>query len=388
MRIAFLTHDDPLDSHSWSGILIYMLRSLERHCGEVVPLGPAGKSWFLAGKIAARLMRLAGKNIDPSHTVFLAKRWAKIFARKLVQADFDVIFAPVGSTEIAFLETSLPIVSYADLTAGFFINYAASLREITPWSIAQMKTVEGSALHRADRLVYASQWAANLAMKEYGIREEKISVVPMGANLDQIPSLDEILAIRNERAEGSCRLLFIGVDWERKGGSTALDAMRELRARGIDASLTVVGCVPPANAVGQGMEVIPFLDKAIPEQRRRLDKLLLQSDFMLFPTRREAYGVVCCEANAFGLPLIASDGGGVPVWNGENGILLRAEASGREYADTIQALMKDPARYMEMARSGREAFDTKLNWDSWGKSMAEIFKAVSTQRGTAFVRGS
>jgi len=377
MRIAFLTHHDPLDSHSWSGILIYMLRSLESHCGEVVSLGPAGKSWFLAGKIAARIMRLAGRNIDPSHTVFLSKRWAGIFKRKLAQSEFDVIFAPVASTEIAFLETSLPIVSYADLTAGFFINYAASLREITPWSVAQMKNVEGRALHRADRLVYASQWAASLAMKEYGVPEEKISVVPMGANLDHIPTLDEILAIRKSRTEGSCRLLFIGVDWERKGGATALNAMRELRARGVNASLTVVGCVPPASAEDQNLEIIPFLDKSLPEQRQRLDKLLLESDFMLFPTRREAYGVVCCEANAFGLPLIASDGGGVPVWNGENGILLRAEASGQEYADTIQALMNDPARYLAMARSGREAFDTKLNWDSWGQSMAKIFRAVS-----------
>ena len=360
-----------------------MLRSLERNCGEIVPLGPAGRSWLVAAKAAARLLRLAGRNVDPTHTQFLSKAWAGIFERKLAHTDLDVIFAPVASTEIAFLETSLPIIYYADLTAGFFIDYAASLRGISPWSVEQMKAVEGRALRRADQLVFASQWAANRAMKEYGVSQEKISVVPMGANLNDIPPLDEILAIRKRRSAGSCRLLFIGVDWERKGGATALAAMRELRARGVNANLTVVGCMPPGNVEGNGLEVVPFLDKAVPEQRRRLDQLLLESDFMLFPTRREAYGVVCCEANAFGLPLIASDGGGVPVRNGENGILLGAEASGHEYADNIQALMSDSSRYLEFVRSGRSAFDSRLNWDAWGKSMAEIFRCVLSRKSAA-----
>src|SRR5438270_12302893 len=106
MRTAFLTHHDPLNSHSWSGILVYMLRSLERNCGEVVPLGPAGRSWLVAAKAAARLLRLAGQNVDATHTQFLAKAWAGIFERILAHADLGVIFVPVTSTELALREAS------------------------------------------------------------------------------------------------------------------------------------------------------------------------------------------------------------------------------------------------------------------------------------------
>ena len=378
MRIAFLSHLDPHDPHSWSGCLNSMLRSLEKRCPQVVPLGPAGNGWLLLNKVAGRLSRAAGRNVDPTHTILLSKAWGRIFRRKLASVEADLIFAPVASTEIAYLETGLPIVSYSDLTAEFFIGYAARQQGLTAGSIRSIKTIEALALRRAAHLVFASQWAADSARRQYGFPAEKVSVVPIGANTEPLPSRDQIMALRARPIGDECRLLFVGVDWERKGGDIALGAMRELRAQGVNATLTVVGCVPPETA--PGMNVIPFLDKAVPDQRRRFEQLLLDSHFMLFPTRREGFGIVCCEANAFGLPLVASDGGGVPVRHGENGILLPASVG--EYAGAVRALLSDPARYLGLARGGRAAYDSRLNWDAWAGSMLDIFRAV-LNRGAA-----
>ena len=353
--------------------------ALQRHCGDVVSLGPAGQSFLFAGKVARRGLRLLGRNVDCSHTVILSKALAHIFKRRLARAECDVIFAPVASTELAYLDTQLPVVGYADLTAWLFRNYAAHLTDLSSWSVKQMEDIESRALHRAQRMVYASDWAAQSAISHYGIPAEKITVIPMGANVEDIPDIEQIRELRSARSAGKCRLLFVGVDWERKGGDTALAAMRELRARGVDASLTIVGCAPPTGAADTNLQVIPFLNKAITEQRLRYNDLLLHSDFMVFPTRREAFGVVCCEANAFGLPLIASDGGGVPVWTGENGILLGRDTSGREYADAIQALLNHPDRYLALAISGRRTYESRLNWDSWGCAMAAVFEQAMSK---------
>lgn len=355
-----------------------MYQALERHCGDVTSLGPTGNKLELAGKAVARGLRtLLHHNIDATHTVILSKALARSFRRRLAEGKFDVIFAPVAATELAYLETTLPIVYYGDLTARLFHGYAANVAGLSSWSVRQSELIERRALTRANHLVYASQWAADSAVAHYDVPREKISVVPMGANLDEAPSAEQVVAARKRLRENQCQLLFIGVDWERKGGDIALAALHELRERGINARLIVVGCRPPNASSGPELELIPFLDKAVKTDRHRLTDLLLHSDFMLFPTRREAYGIVCCEANACGLPLVVSDGGGVPVRSGENGILLPASASGREYADTIQALLADPARYMQLVEGGRKAYESSLNWDAWGRSMGRIFRHVA-----------
>lgn len=389
MNIAFLTSDDPFDRRAWSGILHYMFHALNRHCDSVVSLGPAAQFWQLVARCGARAAAmLLHMRIDPLHLATLSRIQARIFESRLAKTKPDIIFAPAGSTPVAHLNTKLPVVYYGDLTARLFRGYAANLTALSNWSLSQMELIEEKALSRANHLVYASDWAAESAAAHYGISKEKISVIPMGANIDELPSFDEIVSLRGAGTKRYCKLLFLGVDWHRKGGDIALAALRELRSRGISASLTVVGCSPPSGISDPDLYVIPFLDKSVPQQRQRLRELLVSSDFMLFPTRSEAFGIVCCEANAFGLPLIACKVGGVPVWNEENGIALDPGAPASAYADAVYSLVLDPEHYRRLALSSRKMFDERLNWDEWGRSMARIFKRVLKEYGSCGKRMS
>jgi glycosyltransferase involved in cell wall biosynthesis len=382
MKIAFLTHHDPHHRRSWSGTLFYMHRALERHCGQVVSLGPVGRGWSSTRKMVRRAARvLFQQTIDDLHTIVLSKAWASLFQRRLATSRADIVFAPVASTEIAFLKTELPVVYFSDLTARLYRDYFGDLTDLSSWSIEQTETLECRALRRADHVVYCSDWAARSAIQDYGVPAEKVSVFALGANLDEVPTKDEIAAARNRQQADNCRLLFIGVDWERKGGDLALEATRELCSRGINATLTVVGCAPQ-DIGDENLQVIPFLDKGIPEQRQRLNRLLLDSHFMVFPTRRDASPIVCCEASAFGLPSIVPDVGGLSVWHGQNGLKLCANAPAVEYANAIQSLWDNPHSYRELARSARRLYDDRLNWDAWGRSMADVFNGL-LHRATA-----
>ena len=112
-----MTADDPSDIRSFSGTHYFMSRALQEHCGDVHHLGRV-KPWvFTALRMRGAASRLfTKKRYQHLLTLPLARSFARIFSSKLRQGSYDVIFAPAASTEIALLETDIPII-YTSLQA-------------------------------------------------------------------------------------------------------------------------------------------------------------------------------------------------------------------------------------------------------------------------------
>ncbi len=367
LRIAFLTSLDPYDRRSWSGTIYHVAQTLQRHCGDITFIGPIDCSkQKTIGKVRNRASELLlKKKVMFTHGTLIAKHCAKIAGQRLARQPFDVIVTPTGETEIAYLNTDIPIVLVTDSTYRIMHDYYPAFSNILESSFRELETVATRAIHKSSLLLYASRWAAQSAIEDYHADRDKVHVIPFGANFEQSPP-KEILTERKQ--SDRCKLLFIGVKWERKGGDIAFETLLKLEEMGIPVELTVVGCVPPPQFSRRSMKVVPFLNKNDESQRKELEKLYLTSDFLLFPTRNECYGIVVCEANAFGLPVIAADTGGVSgvVTEGENGFLLPLSARGDKYAEIVAELYRDQQRYAELVRSSRAAFDDRLNWDVWG----------------------
>jgi len=354
-----------------------MARALQKHCGEVHWLGPVGRSTVEnAGRAFNKASRLLfGRGYDYSHSSLAAKRYARIFKQKLSRWPPDFIFAPVAATEIALLDDSIPIVYTSDATLASIKDYYAPYSNLFRFSIREAHSIERLAIQKASLLIYPSAHAAQSAIRDYRADESKVHVIPFGANLEEVPAFEAAL---HNRKSDECRLLFVGVDWLRKGGDIAVETLTSLRAMGIAAQLTVCGCAPPPGLHAAGLQVIPFLDKKDPAQRRRLAELYLTSDIFLLPTRAELYGIVFCEASAYGLPVITTDTGGVSgaLVNGQNGFMLPMSARGPEYAKLISEIWTDRDRYSELTRSSRKAFDERLNWDTWANAVGKLLPRV------------
>jgi glycosyltransferase involved in cell wall biosynthesis len=133
------------------------------------------------------------------------------------------------------------------------------------------------------------------------------------------------------------------------------------------------------------MTIIPFLDKNDARQAHELEKLYAMSDFLILPTRADAAPNVFKEANAFGLPVITTDTGGIAsiICNGENGYMLPLAARGDDYADLIAGIYHDKQRYLRLAQSSRAAFEERLNWDVWGRRVHEILMKECARVGLA-----
>ena len=211
-------------------------------------------------------------------------------------------------------------------------------------------------------------------LQDYHIHENKITVVPLGANLDRVPAASDLKKEKNT----ICQLLFLGVEWERKGGQIALDTFYALRKQGMQVQLTIVGCTPPVPVYDNDITVIPFINKNIQKEAVLLYNIFLQTDFLLLPTRAECAGLVFCEASAFGIPSITTDTGGVGTYiqNGMNGFTLPLSSGAEAYADKILDLYSNDDVYRQLCISSRKKYETTLNWDTWGDSFRLVAEKV------------
>jgi len=373
VKVGFLSRQNYLDKYTFSGTLYYMRTALKARDIQVIDLGNPRKPsrWR---KILNRLTKSndPGKIGSPRYIAEHIK-FASLIKKQLNQAPCDVIFAPVAKGELTYIETTIPIVSLSDGTFSLLEkNYQLKLDDQQRELESQQEFI---AISKAKKLVYPSEWAAKSAICDYHAEPTKIEIIPFGANLDEPPLANEVLS---PKPASSCRLLFVGRDWSRKGGDIAFQTLISLCERGFDAELVIVGSTPPPEIKHEKLRVIPYLNKNIPQQRKQLDELFLNSNFFLFPTRADCSPIVICEANAFGLPVFTTDVGGIPtiIKNGINGYMLPVSASGDDYANLIVHNFSDRGVYENLVRSSREEYDRRLNWNKWAERLHQVILSI------------
>ena len=121
-----------------------------------------------------------------------------------------------------------------------------------------------------------------------------------------------------------------------------------------------------------------YISKRTQEGRDQIRGLLEKCHLLVLPTRAEAYGLVFCEANAYGMPVLATHTGGVPtiVKEGVNGWLYPMEAGGEYYAARVRKIMEDRRTYEEYCMEAHYQFKTRLNWDVAGREIQRLMKDI------------
>jgi glycosyltransferase involved in cell wall biosynthesis len=362
LRIALVTNEDAADKRSWSCSLYYIGKTLQKYCGDVTYINalPYPEPPLMNKILAKSTITCFKKRYLHECNLALARYKAQIIAQKLAQEDFHVIIAVASETAIAYLQTNIPIVFVGDATYAQMLNFLPYYSRLLEKSIYETQVVEKLAFKKTKAFIMSSEWASQSVIADCHISPEQVFTVPFGVNFDEPPSA-EIVQMR--KRSNQCKLLFSALEWERKGGDIAFETLLKLEELGIEAELIVCGCVPPGQFAHPHLKVIPYLDKNDPRQHDELEQLFITSDFLLLPTRADCAPNVFREANAFGLPVITSNTGGIAslITNGENGFMLPLEARGAAYADVIASIYSDEMRYDEMVKASRRAFEERLN---------------------------
>lgn len=198
-----------------------------------------------------------------------------------------------------------PIIYLSDATFNVMVDYY--FKNLTSGSIKQGNQVEQRALSKSDAIIVSSDWAAKSVINDYKQPEEKVYVIEFGANID-----DEDIIPHKFEYDGHLNLLFLGVDWERKGGSIAVDTCRWLNDNGIKTTLHVIGTKRLNDKIKNlpFVDYVGFLNKNIPEQYEKLVSIIKKCHCLLLPTLAECSAIAFCESSANGLPIFSHVTGG------------------------------------------------------------------------------
>ena len=370
LKISYVYEFDAGRIQCQSGFPYFMLKQLEQRCGTVTRAFPLPLSHTPRTIVRTATNRLLGRSYGRERDPGLLRRVSEQVDEKIRAQKPDVIFAP-STVPITYLDTNKPIVVSPDAVFGSMLGYY--FHSPAPYYRDEGYRQEEAALRNAAFAVFPSDWAAVGAMDQHGAAPDKVKVIPFGANITDPPSDEGVAEAILNRPRHRCRILFMGRDWHRKGGDIVLDVVRRLRAGGLPVDLTIVGAVPP-EPCDDSVEVIPNLDKGNPAENHRFRELLMTSHFVFVPSRAEAYGLIFCEACAFGVPAITSAEGGITtiVKHGETGFCLPRGSSAEDFCAVVEDTFRNVERYREIAEAARRDYLQRLNWDAYGEALLRL----------------
>jgi glycosyltransferase involved in cell wall biosynthesis len=369
----YVALDDPKDTSSWSGSTHWAACGLESAGFQLDFIGPLRNPYYLLTGVKGRILRRLGWQYSPLGEFPVLKSFSRQVERKLQNQTGKVIIS-CGRPHLAFLKTKLPFVFFDDGSIPAMSRSFPPLMHLWPSNLKGLYRAEQMVLERCLYACYASDWAAEGALRHYGSAfKNKIKVIPWGANMEVKRDRAEIDSIIEKRRSDICRLLFVGVDWDRKGGPLAVAVAEELNRRGIRTELSVVGC-QPSGVFPAFVRIHGFVSKKTAQGVSFLDQLYRDNHFFIMPSQGEPYGIVYVEACSYGLPVVGKDSGGPAtiIRNGVNGFLLPDAAAPSAYADHLERAWRDKLTYNALCRTTFQEYESRLNWKVFGQKIHDL----------------
>ncbi|GAH62834.1 unnamed protein product [marine sediment metagenome] len=107
-----------------------------------------------------------------------------------------------------------------------------------------------------------------------------------------------------------------------------------------------------------------------------------EADIFIAPSLYETYGMVICEAMSFGIPVVASNTGGIPeqVRDGVEGFLFPPDDPG-SLSDALHRLIVDPELRMRMGERGRKRAAQLPSWDQVCEWFYQVLLTLYKKQG-------
>lgn len=379
LRIAYTTTFNAQEVKNWSGTPYHMSQAFEQQGSALDYIGNLQHETPAFFKIKQLWKKyIAAQRESPRFNLHAAKFYSLQAAQKLKHSKANVIVSPLINP-IAFLDCKQPIVLWTDALYAALVGFYAPFSSHSTSTIRQGNLITQQALKRATLAIFSSTWAANSAIELYGVSPEKVKVVPFGANLTGAPSYTEIKTIIEQRDPCKINLLFLAKSWERKGGDIVIAVTKALYEAGYPVQLNIVGHTAPTKIIPPYLNYIGYLSKHRVTDQQKLKQLLFDTHLLFVPSRAEAYGIVFCEANAYGIPCLTSHVGGIGtvIRNNINGMTFSLEAEIEDYCNYIIQLMQDHERYKTLALSAYNEFKTRLNWQVATAKVTKMLAALN-----------
>jgi glycosyltransferase involved in cell wall biosynthesis len=365
LRLLGVAPGDPFDVGTFSGISAGLLGAL-RDRGVLAAAVDGRPGWVQRAELAASFDRdrrrwrqwyYAGASpLGPQARELTSRIAARRAAAAARASGADAVLQLTGwyRPDVA----GLPRASFHD---G---NLAATLRRPELLIDRDARRVRRALewerrLYDSTHVIFTmSEWLRGIFVEDFGQPPEKVVVAGAGTDLALPPR--EL----PERDRARPRVLFVGREWERKGGPELLRAWPAVRAARPGAELVIVGPAAPPRSLPAGVRFAGRIDRSTPQGAQAFAAEYRRATAFVLPSLFEPFGIVLLEAMAYSLPCVAGTRCAMPeiVADGETGRL--ADVGDPDALAAALVEVTDPERGASMGAAGRRRLEERFTWDA------------------------
>ncbi|HSL24339.1 MAG TPA: glycosyltransferase family 4 protein, partial [Vicinamibacterales bacterium] len=235
---------------------------------------------------------------------------------------------------------------------------------------------DGEVFDAASLIIASSAWAARSIADLYPGCRTPVAVIPPPVNMDAFdPAWLAERASRAARRE-KVRALFVGGDFDRKGGFRLLRAWR----RGSFAERAYLDLVTDWPLAEARLPSGVSLHRGVTAYSERWRELWRAADLFVLPTRYEAYGMVFQEAAAAGLPRVGTRENAIPelIHHGDDGLLVEPGDDASLIA-ALAALVGDAELRARMGHASRTFIAASAAIDTYVPAFESAVRRAITE---------
>jgi len=382
--VVAVAPQDPLDPATFSGYSSRLFSGLRRRGVNVVPLASRDLRWHdlpaalnLAGIARGRIRGRGAPRIRPDWY------WSRAgYERFCARLDERLAALPERPTLLqvgTHVRPSVPGTAFYCVTDCTVVQAIEggefAISQASPRVAKEAVDCQREVFAACEKVFTLSGWTAQSVIDDYGIPAGRVVVVGAGANLtaDMEDTRTGVPALPPRTVDRDAPyVLFVGMDWERKGGPELVGAVELVRRKRPEVRLKVVGCHP--QRPGDGVDVIGFLPPGDEAAQRRLFELYSGASALALLSRFDCFPNVLLEAQLLGVPVVTRAGEGRPeeVRDGETGFLV-PDDDPRAVADALLRVLDGD----ETDRLGRAATRHAADRFTWPLVVDRVMREMS-----------
>ena len=247
------------------------------------------------------------------------------------------------------------------VAAPALVQHARRLRLVVLLHMPLGHREEGEILSAAAAVVTTSAWSRRRVTELHALPPDRVRVAEPGV---------DAAGLAPGTATGG-ELLCVATVIPGKGHDVLVDALAIIRD--LSWRCVCVGSLEREPAFAEQVRRRGLAEFPGPRTGAALDRTYAEADLLVLPSRGEAYGMVVTEALARGLPVVASDVGGVREALRDGGLLVPPDDP-VALAAALRAWLEDAELRDQLRAAARERRESLPGWEATTSVVAGVLR--------------